>query len=254
MYSIEILSDGLRLAAEVRVPLCHDSRSSFPAVCICHGIPAVPFNPTERGYSELADRVVSEGFVVLTFNFRGAGLSEGDFDMRGWVRDLSQVVTYMVGLEEVDASRVFLLGFSGGAAASLYVAAKDERVAGVVSCASPADFRELLEGPRLNESLAQWRKIGIVRDPEFPQDIEAWATGFEETAPSGVIHSIAPRPVFLLHGDADEVVPLAHGHALFAAAEEPKRLMVLSEGLHRLRVDERAMSATIEWLHVQAAC
>ena len=253
MHSIEILSDGLRLAGELRVPVSEGSSDLFPAVCICHGIPAVPFDPTEKGYSKLADGFVSEGFVVVTFNFRGAGLSEGDFDMRGWARDLTQVVSYVVGLAEVDASRIFLLGFSGGAAASLYVAAMDERVAGVVSCASPADFRELLEGPRLNECLAQWRRIGIVRDPEFPQSMDAWAEGFEDIAPIHVINRIAPRPLLLLHGDADEVVSVSHARELFMAAGDPKSLKVLSKGVHRLRVDERAMATALEWLHAQSA-
>ncbi|MBN1855463.1 MAG: alpha/beta fold hydrolase [Dehalococcoidia bacterium] len=251
MRKIEIVSDGLRLAGEVRVPVSPDSDRPFPAVVICHGIPAVPFNPEEKGYSELADRFAVEGFVVVTFNFRGAGLSEGDFDMRGWVRDLSQAVTYVTALDVVDVSSVFLLGFSGGAAASLCVAAVDERVSGVVSCASPADFRELMQGSHLEQSLARWREIGIVRDTAFPYDMAEWASGFDEVAPVGVIDRISPRPVLLLHGDADEVVDVSHAHELYCAAQEPKQLVVIPEGIHRLRVDEQAMSTAIDWLHAQ---
>ena len=33
-------------------------------------------------------------------------------------------------------------------------------------------------------------------------------------------------PLLVLHGDRDDVVPLAHGEALFAAAREPKQLHV----------------------------
>jgi len=59
-------SDGLELAAEVYIPagdrLC-------PALCICHGIPAVPYNPEDRGYPELAQKFCAAGFITLIFNF-----------------------------------------------------------------------------------------------------------------------------------------------------------------------------------------
>ena len=250
MRKVEIRSDGLRLAGELYSPA---SAAKLPAVCICHGIPAVPFDPGERGYAVLAQRVAAEGFITLIFNFRGAGLSEGNFDMPGWTRDLVHALTFMQGLEVVDNSKTFLLGFSGGAAASLYVAATDRRVAGVVSCASPADFEAILEGSRLEERLSEWRQIGIVRDPEFPADFAAWAAGFREVAPVSLVRRIAPRPLLLIHGDADEVVPVSHAHALFDAAGDPKQLAVIEGGAHRLRVDEHAMSVALEWLRIESA-
>ncbi|MBE9505878.1 MAG: alpha/beta fold hydrolase [Chloroflexi bacterium] len=250
MRKVEISSDGLRLAGELYSPT---SGGVLPAVCICHGIPAVPFNPGERGYAELAQRFAAEGFVTLIFNFRGAGRSEGNFDMLGWTKDLVHALALLRGLEAVDNSKTFLLGFSGGAAASLYVAATDRRVAGVVSCASPADFEGILKGSQLDECLAQWRQTGIVRDPEFPQDFASWAAGFREVAPVHLVRRIAPRPLLLIHGDADEVVPVSHAHALFEAARDPKQLVVIEGGAHRLRVDEHAMSIALEWLHLQSA-
>ena len=114
MRKVEIRSDELRLAGELYSPA---SAGMLPAVCVCHGIHAVPFNPGERGYAELAQKLAAEGFVTLIFNFRGAGLSEGNFDMPGWTRDLGHALTFVQGLEVVDNSKTFLLGFSGGAAA-----------------------------------------------------------------------------------------------------------------------------------------
>ena len=67
------------------------------------------------------------------------------------------------------------------------------------------------------------------------------------------IGQIAPRPVLLLHGDADEVVPVSHAHELFRASRQPKQLAVLPGGVHRLRVDERAMSHAADWLSTHAA-
>jgi len=243
-------SEHLRLLGELHLPA---STGPYPALCICHGIPAVPYNAQDPGYHDLAARLAGSGFVTLLFFFRGAGLSEGDFDMAGWSRDIDAAVTFLAGLPEVDTSRLFLMGFSGGAAAGIHRAAHDPRIAGVVSCASPAHFADLLDGDGLNACLARWREIGIIRTPGFPADVERWLVGFREVAPQDHIGRIAPRPVLLLHGDADEVVPVAHARMLHAAAREPKQLTVLPGGAHRLRVDEIAMSTALEWLRTHAA-
>jgi fermentation-respiration switch protein FrsA (DUF1100 family) len=39
-------------------------------------------------------------------------------------------------------------------------------------------------------------------------------------------------PLLILHGDRDDLVPVAHGRALFAAAPEPKRLEILEGAGH----------------------
>lgn len=225
----------------------------WPGLCICHGIPAVPHNPEDTGYRDLAARCAQDGFASLVFHFRGAGVSEGDFDMLGWSRDLEQAITFLAGTPHVDLSRLFLMGFSGGAAACIHAAAGDSRVAGVVSCASPARFDDLIEGPALHDCLRKWREIGIIRSPEFPQDIRAWADEFRQVAPVEHVGYLSPRPILLLHGDADDVVPVSHAHELQQAAGEPKQLKILPGGVHRLRVDERAMALALDWLRRNSA-
>ncbi len=231
-------SDGLRLAGRLFLP---DGPPQAPGLCICHGIPAVPFNPSDEGYAVLARRFAGEGFVTLIFNFRGAGLSEGNFDMAGWTRDLERAIEYLSLHPRLARDRIFLMGFSGGAAAAICVASQNEGVRGIVSCASPAVFDELFADSALDGALAHWRDIGIIRDASFPRDRSAWEQGFREVEPASHVSRIAPRPLLILHGDADEVVPAAHASRLYDAAAEPKELAIIPEGRHRLRVDERAM-------------
>jgi len=47
------------------------------------------------------------------------------------------------------------------------------------------------------------------------------------------------RPVFIAHGTADDVVPFAHGEALFAAANEPKEFLRLEGFGHDLDLGDR---------------
>jgi alpha/beta superfamily hydrolase len=245
MQRTSFLSDGLKIAGQLRLP---QADNSVPGLIICHGIPAVPFNPEDTGYADLASRFTEEGFATLLFNFRGAGLSEGNFDMRGWARDLSAAVSLFEGVPNVDTSALYVMGFSGGAATALYVAAYDKRIAGVISCASPASFDGLTNEQVLGDHIARWREINIIRDAAFPTDLDEWRAGFAEVAPIKHIAAISPRPVLLLHGDADEVVDVSHAHLLSKAAAAPSELVVLPDGLHRLRVDERAMNLALDWL------
>jgi alpha-beta hydrolase superfamily lysophospholipase len=55
--------------------------------------------------------------------------------------------------------------------------------------------------------------------------------------PVEVVGKIAPRPLLLMHGTEDEIIPVSSAHALFASAGEPKELWLL-EGLKHCRALE----------------
>jgi len=243
---VKLEVDGLRLAAEVYLP---SGKGTHPALCICHGVPAkrTP-DRTDRGYPLLAERFCSEGFVAFIFNFRGTGESEGNFDMLGWTRDLRAAIDYLSQLDKVDKSRLSLMGFSGGAMASVYCTANDKRVSSVGACACPARFFDISEFTRIEEFLAHCRQVGIIRDSNFPPSVEKWARGFDEVSPIKWIHRIAPRPILIVHGESDLTVPLSHARELYNRAEEPKEISIIQGAEHRLRLSEPAMNAALDWL------
>ncbi len=242
--SLEV--DSLRLAAEVYLP---EGKGSHPAVCICHGVPAkrTP-DPSDRGYPLLARKFCNEGFVSFIFNFRGTGESEGNFDMLGWTRDLKAALDYLSQLDEVDKSRLSLMGFSGGAMASVYCAANDKRVSSVVACACPARFFDISEFHRIEEFLAHCRQVGIIRDSSFPPSVKEWARGFDEVSPLKWIGKISPRPLLIVHGDSDLTVPLSHARELYRKAKQPKQISIIPGAEHKLRLSEPAMKAALAWL------
>jgi Dipeptidyl aminopeptidases/acylaminoacyl-peptidases len=238
--------DDLELAGEVYIP--SPTNKAFPALCICHGIPATPYNLDDKGYATLAQRFCSAGFVTFIFNFRGTGKSQGNLDISGWSRDLEVAIEFLYSLEEIDKTRLCLLGFSGGAAVSVYVAAHDPRVSSAVACACPADFDLLASKETALSSIQHFREIGAIKDKNFPSSLEQWRKGFETISPIRWIDRISPHPLFLVHGDADEVVPLEHAHRLFQKAKEPRELAIIPNAKHKLRLEEAAMATVLEWL------
>jgi dipeptidyl aminopeptidase/acylaminoacyl peptidase len=242
-------SDGLELAGEVYIP---SESKVCPALCICHGIPASPYNPEDRGYAALAQKFCAAGFATLIFNFRGTGESQGNLGILGWSRDLGAAIDFLCHLEKIDKTRLCLLGFSGGAAVSVYVAAHDTRISSLVACACPADFGSLSGKETAPSAIQHFRDIGVIRDNNFPPSIEGWLRGFEVISPIHWIDKISPRPLLLVHGDADEVVPLEQADKLYQKAREPKELAIIPGAKHKLRLEETAMVTVLNWL--KASC
>jgi dipeptidyl aminopeptidase/acylaminoacyl peptidase len=242
---VRLQADGLKLVGELHIP---SGDKVHPALCICHGIPAGPPDPTDRGYTLLAQRFCHAGFTTLIFNFRGTGRSEGNLDILGWSRDLQSALDFLYNLKEADKTRFCLLGFSGGAAVSVYTAAHDPRVSSVVTCACPADFRSLPQRETPLNAIRRLREIGAIRDRDFPASIEEWERGFETISPINWVDKISPRPLLLVHGDADELIPLEQAQKLYQKAKEPKELSIIPGAKHKMRLEEAAMAFVLDWL------
>jgi fermentation-respiration switch protein FrsA (DUF1100 family) len=181
----------------------------------------------------------------LIFNFRGTGASGGNLDILGWTRDLGAVIDYLWVLPEVGRSRLCLLGFSGGAAISIYVASSDNRVSAVAAGACPAEFTSLDEPQSL---IDHYRSIGAIRDKDFPHSTEEWLNGFKLAKPINYVAAISPRPLLLVHGSKDEVVDVGQARRLYARAGEPKKLVIIDGAGHRLRQNTEAIAVVLEWL------
>jgi dipeptidyl aminopeptidase/acylaminoacyl peptidase len=242
-------SGGITLRGKVLVPAAADA---CPLTVLCHGIPSGVQVPGDTGYDALARRLVEGGTGACYFNFRGTGVSEGDFSLAGWVDDLSAV------LEEAgkgegpflgcDPDRIALMGFSGGGMVSIICAARRGGLKAVATLASPADHSRLLSRESIGAFIAHARGIGIIRDPAFPDSEEEYYLEMAGVRPVQEMGGISPTPILIVHGDSDDLVPVEEAHRLFQAAGEPKELYVVKGGGHKLRHEPEAMDKTISWV------
>ena len=236
-------SGGLQLRAHLARPW---GGARPDGLVLCHGFPAGPRGAatSAQTYPQFADRLAAElGWPVLTFNFRGTGASEGDFSLGGWLADLRAAIDHLEG-RGVEA--VWLAGFSTGGSLALCAAGEDERVHGVASLAAPAELDAWAADPDL--LLAHAREIGVIRAAAFPPDAVAWARELRETRPLDLVGKIPPRPLLLVHGLDDDVVPPAHARELADAADGRADLRLLPGAGHRLRHDPRAVAVLLGWL------
>lgn len=238
-------SDGLKLKGQLFFP----GRTHYPVLCLCHGMPrGGTADPNDRGYAGLAERFAEEGFLTVVFNFRGAGESEGNFDILGWTEDLKAVLKYIYTMNKTDTKNISLMGFSAGAAVSIYVAAQDKRITSVISCACPDTSRLAKNREFAQKVVDDYRKMGVIKDANFPHSLQSWMQGFDEVYSGKWIDRLAPRPVLLIHGDQDDVVSPTSAFNLYKQAGEPKDLLIIKGAGHRLRISEEAMSYALGWL------
>jgi fermentation-respiration switch protein FrsA (DUF1100 family) len=152
---------------------------------------------------ELARR----NLAVLAYDYRGYGRSEGTPDEAGVYRD-SEAAYDAVRASGEAPERIVCFGESLGGAVSIRLAT-ERPCAGV---AVVATFPSLREVARVHYGLA-----GAAIGSRFD------AIG--RLSRLGV-------PLFVAHGDEDEIVPYELGERLFAAAAEPKRFLRVRGATH----------------------
>ncbi|MCX8205247.1 MAG: alpha/beta fold hydrolase [Candidatus Nezhaarchaeota archaeon] len=249
MSLLKVLSVDFRSFDETKLRgyLFLPGEGKFPAVCLCHGIPIAPREPGDRGYAEVAERFSRRGIAALTFNFRGVGVSEGEFDLFAWPADLEAAIDYLYNHKSVDTSRLGVAGFSGGALVALYVASRDARVKALALCATPADTSRVTV-ERAEEVVDMARKSGSLRGIDRPGAALKLKRDFEALNPLSLISSIS-CPVLVLHGEADELIPPSQAEELYRRAKEPKRLRIIKGAAHKLRLYPEAMEELVKWFY-----
>ena len=243
---VRIPSDGTLLAAHLAHPPQRADVTNLPAVILAHGYPSDVHHSdvVAAALPELADRIASAmGWLALAFAFRGCGESGGSFSLKGWLDDLVAAVQYLEDTEPVAG--VYLAGFGTGGALAICAAAADARIRGVAALGAPADFDDWASHPR--RLLEHSKEVGMIRDPDFPADFDEWADELKELRAVAHAPAIAPRPLLVVHGSDDDVVPVFDARVIVDAHGEAE-LRIVSGAGHRLRHDPRAIAVLLGWL------
>ena len=236
-------SSGLQLSAHLAEP--PGPVVSPPGLILCHGFPVRGREAPASGKSfpELADRIANElGWIVLTINFRGCGESEGNFSMRGWLDDLHAAIGH---LRSLGAGGIWLAGYGTGAALCICEGAENQDVRGVAAASTQTDFADWARNPR--RLLLHAREVGVIKDPRFPRSFDLWSQELREINAATSVRGLADRPLLLLHGESDDLVPSMDARIL-ADAHGDAELRIISGAGHELRHDPRAVAVLLGWL------
>src|SRR5208337_305547 len=156
------------------------------------------------------------------------------------------VLDRIINTPYVDPTRVMLLGFSGGGAAAIRASADSPGVYSLAVVGTPSDFGSFEKDP--DEIITDFKKRGIIRDPQFPSDIIHWIDEFRQIDPRRWIAHFKGKHLLIVHGDADELIPVEQARELFDSAPAGvAELSIISAGVHRLRLDSRCVDILKNW-------
>jgi fermentation-respiration switch protein FrsA (DUF1100 family) len=171
------------------------------------------------------------GYGVLITSIRTHDLSEGDVIAFGAreTQDLEAWYQHLLTHEDVDPSKIGILGESMGGSLAIQYAAQNEHIGAVATHSAFSSLDDTV-------SIAVHHYTGLPRFPFAPM-ILFWAeqeVGFDASDINAClcIKDIAPRPVLILQGGADDHISVSSGEWLYEAAGEPKELWFEPEAGH----------------------
>jgi fermentation-respiration switch protein FrsA (DUF1100 family) len=147
------------------------------------------------------------GLGVLLFDYRGYGRSDGAPSEPGTYQDARAFGTWLQQREPAGRPVVYF-GQSLGAAVAVWLALEEP----------PAAL--ILESP--------FTSVQAMANATVPGAGYLFRTRYDTLGRIGR----GRAPVLVLHGDADEVIPFAHGRAVFTAAADPKAFVAIPGAGH----------------------
>jgi pimeloyl-ACP methyl ester carboxylesterase len=176
------------------------------------------------------------GFHVFLVDYRGYGTSEGEPDIEGVHRDAEAAIRRATTLPGVDPERIAVFGQSlGGAIATSAVAhaRRDVAVRALVLDSAFSDFRGIAR-----EKLGSLWLTWLLQVPLA-------ATVSDELQPLEALRSLHDIPVLVVHGDADDIIPLDHAVRLHEAAGPAAQLWLVPGAGHIQAFEHPEMRARL---------
>ena len=163
--------------------------------------------------SWLAQRFAKNGFNVLIFDYRGFGASEGvaanETDLYA---DGDAAVAFVRNQKGIPSERIVLYGHSLGTTVVSDVASRG-RFGAVV----------------LESGLSSASSVAASALPWLPRFLHFLGKNrFESARKLADVRS----PILIAHGDPDRTIPADESRALFASANEPKKLLIIPGAGH----------------------
>lgn len=182
-----------------------------------------------QGALGIAVALWRKGFNVITYSYRGMSGSDRAPITFGIKEVLELQATIAFARKRIPNARIGLLGYSMGAVVSLLGAAGEPGIQALVLDSPFSDLRRLL--------------IEVVRrSSKLPGTPFVWlASGMfwlrtrsrlSDCRPLEVLSSLEPRPLFFIHGGADDLVNVTHSRRLYDAYRGPREIWIVQGAPH----------------------
>jgi dienelactone hydrolase len=241
-------ADGTKLAGRLSLP---ESNSTLPAFMMVHG--SEPGTRDNFGNKVMAHYMISHGFVVLNYDKRGVGDSEGTYqesasssNLQKHAEDAIAGVEYLASRSEIDAKRIGLIGFSQAGWVIPIAASQSAAVTHIVVLSGPvaSPEHERLFSSYTNDG----ETITDYDDAKITQQLrEVRSAAVMETVPLDGL----TQPGLWLWGSVDKSVPVTFSvenlQNLIDLGEGNFSYKILPMGDHNLNESPRGLFAEIPY-------
>lgn len=217
--------DGVVIPTLLTLPTIADGdKSKLPAILLPHGGPE---SYDKKTFYWLAQYFANRGYLVIQPQFRGSTGFGAEHTLLGrgqWGKkmqnDLTDSVTALINIGEIDKNRVCIVGISYGGYAALAGAVFTPNVYQcAVSINGVSDIEKMLEQEeddhgRDSSILAYWQEVIVDNNIEKSQ--------LDAISPAKHAANINV-PVLLIHGTDDMVVPIEQSEIMVEAMEDANK-------------------------------
>jgi fermentation-respiration switch protein FrsA (DUF1100 family) len=200
--------------------------ASDRTMLVCHGVGA-----NRDDLIRFYRFIQGLGFHILSWDWRGHGLSDWSpvtFGHREKV-DVRTALDWLRATHGGESKWVAAFAISMGASIVLQAAPQCPEIRAFVLDSPFASIRTML--PSRFSMIPGPLRVPVCFLAAFYARL-LMGVSVDDVAPIATVASLSPRPIFMVHGTADKVIPYEETQRLSAAALEPKEVWIVPGGEH----------------------
>jgi pimeloyl-ACP methyl ester carboxylesterase len=286
---VMIPANGFQIAGTMTTPRSVEGRLRHPAVVLVGGTSPADRDQVIGGipvFTQLARALSEAGVVVLRYDRRGSGQSGGRTDsatLQDYADDAIAAMKWLAKQNGVDSHQVVLAGYEDGGAVAFGAAAREKRIAGVITMNASGSLGADLLLAQQKRMLDEMNLSAADRDAriELQKKIQAavisgkgwegipeplrrqadtpWFKSMLTYNPALVVAKVH-QPLLIIHGELDKNVPSSEADLLAQIADSRKKAgpatVVHVPDVDRTFADPQTravsgalVSAIVEWIH-----